>query len=318
MNERSSPLQKVSVIMPSYNSARTIERAIDSVLAQTHTKWQLVIVDDASTDATVERINECRSGHEEKIEIIRCERNNGPAAARNLAMTRCDGEWLAVLDADDAWRENRLESLLKQAMQASADAVCDNLLGFDDHLEKETDPLYLQLPLWLDIVTAVAATYAGEYNLGFLKPIVRRSFVSKHHIKYEEDLRTGEDLLYLLSLLRHGGKILCVDVPLYIYTTQVGAASRKLSQSTKSAPRDAEMARSLAQFRDRGDPGLTEKERQAIDDRISYLNDIAPLAEFRHARLRGNWLNALSLAFASPTVRARLRGILKERLRFRK
>jgi succinoglycan biosynthesis protein ExoO len=306
MNERSPALQKVSVIMPSYNSVRTIDRAIDSVLAQTHTKWQLVIVDDASTDATVERINERRSGHEEKIEIICCQRNDGPAAARNLAMTRCDGEWIAVLDADDAWRENRLESLLEKATRASADAVCDNLLGFDDYLGKETGQLYSQLPAWPNIAAAVSPAYAGAYNLGFLKPIVRRSFVREHHIKYEEDLRTGEDLLYLLSLLRHGGKVLCVDTPLYIYTTQVGAASRKLSQSTKSAPRDADMARSLARFRDRGYASLTEEERRAIDERISYLRDIAPFAEFRHARLQRNWLRVLKLALTSPDVRRKI------------
>ena len=201
MIKRSLTLETVSVIMPTYNSARTIDRAIDSVLAQTDAAWQFVIVDDASTDNTVQKIKERRRGFEEKIILVCCPENGGPAAARNLAMARCDGEWIAVLDADDAWRENRLEVLLEKAKLASADAVCDNLLGFDDHVGKETQPLYARLPAWLDIVAAVAPNYAGEYSLGYLKPMFRRSFAEQHHIRYDENLRTGEDLLYLLKFL---------------------------------------------------------------------------------------------------------------------
>jgi succinoglycan biosynthesis protein ExoO len=306
MDEISNALEKVSVIMPTYNSLRTVDRAIDSVLAQTHGEWQLVVVDDASTDATIQRIMERRRGHEEKIVLIRCQENSGPAAARNRGLAMCDGDWIAVLDADDAWRENRLEALLKKARQASADAVCDNLLGFDDHLGKETEPLFARLPTRLGIVVAVAPTYAGTYNLGYLKPIVRRSFVKENHIKYDENLRTGEDLLYLLSLLIHGGRVMCVAVPFYIYTTPVGGTSRKLSQSTKSAPRDADMARSLARLRDDGRANLSEQERHAIDVRISYLQDIAPLAELRFARLQRDWLKVLKLAFRSPAVRLKV------------
>jgi succinoglycan biosynthesis protein ExoO len=306
MDEISNALEKVSVIMPTYNSLRTVDRAIDSVLAQTHGEWRLVVVDDASTDATMQRIMERRRGHEEKIVLIRCQENSGPAAARNRGLAMCDGDWIAVLDADDAWRENRLEALLKKARQASADAVCDNLLGFDDHLGKETEPLFARLPTRLGIVVAVAPTYAGTYNLGYLKPIVRRSFVKENHIKYDENLRTGEDLLYLLSLLIHGGRVMCVAVPFYIYTTPVGGTSRKLSQSTKSAPRDADMARSLARLRDDGRANLSEQERHAIDVRISYLQDIAPLAELRFARLQRDWLKVLKLAFRSPAVRLKV------------
>jgi succinoglycan biosynthesis protein ExoO len=306
MDGKSDALEKVSVIMPTYNSLRTVDRAIDSVLAQTHGALQLIVVDDASTDGTVQRIMERRRGHEEKIILMRGQENSGPAAARNRGLAMSDGDWIAVLDADDAWLENRLEALLEKAKQASADAVCDNLLGFDDHLGKETQPLFARLPAWLDIEATVAATYAGNYTLGYLKPIIRRAFVEQHHIRYDEDLRTGEDLLYLLSFLIRGGRVMCVDSPFYIYTMQVGSLNRRLSRSTKTAPRDADMARSLVRLRDDCRTNLTEQERQAIDDRISYLKDIAPLAEFRFARLQRNWFQALKLALTSPAVRRRI------------
>jgi succinoglycan biosynthesis protein ExoO len=238
--------------------------------------------------------------------LIRCQENSGPAAARNRGLAMCDGDWIAVLDADDAWRENRLEALLKKATQASADAVCDNLLGFDDHLGKETEPLFARLPAWLDVVAAVGPTYGGSYNLGYLKPIVRRAFVEQHHIRYDEGLRTGEDLLYLLSLLIHGGRVMCVNPPYYIYTMQVGSASRRLSRSTNSAPRDIDIARSLAQLRDDSGIRLDKRGRQAIDQRISYLQEIAPLAEFRHARLQGDWWRVLKLFLTNREVRRRI------------
>jgi succinoglycan biosynthesis protein ExoO len=305
MNGRSNVLEKISVIMPTYNSVTTVDRAIDSVLAQTHVEWQLVIVDDASTDATVQRIQERRRGHEDRIVLVCRDENGGPAAARNQALAWCDGVWIAVLDADDAWRNNRLEVLLERARRASADAACDNLLGFDDYLGKETEPLFARLPVWLDVVAAVGPKYGGSYNLGYLKPIVRRAFIEQNHIRYDEDLRTGEDLLFLLSLLIHGGKVMCESLPYYIYTMQVGSASRRLSRSTNSAPRDIDIARSLTRLRDDSGMRLDKQGRQAIDQRIAYLQEIAPLAQFRHARLQGDWSRVLKLFLTNREVRRR-------------
>jgi succinoglycan biosynthesis protein ExoO len=305
MSERTPAPEKVSVIMPTYNSVRTVDRAIDSVLAQTYAAWQLIIIDDASTDATVQKVIERCRGHEDRMMLVCCQENGGPAAARNRGLAACDGEWIAVLDSDDAWRIDRLESLLGHAHDTSADAVCDNLLGFDDHLGKVTGPLFSKLPIWLDVIAATAPTYAGSYDLGYLKPTVRRAFIERHHIRYDESLRTGEDLVYLLSLLIDGARIACVDDPLYIYTTPVGDVSRRLSQSTKSVPRDMDIAKSLARLRDRGS-GMTEQERQAIDRRIAHQRDAAPWAEFRYARLNGQWLRVLKLALINPDVRRKI------------
>jgi succinoglycan biosynthesis protein ExoO len=305
MNERTRVLEQVSVIMPTYNSERTVDRAIDSVLAQTHEAWQLIIVDDGSTDATTQRIIERCRGLEDRLILVRCRENGGPAAARNRGLAVCDGDWVALLDSDDAWRANRLERLLEKARATAADAVCDNLLGFDDHTGTETGAVFSQIPEQLDLVAAVAPTYAGTYNLGYLKPIIRRSFIARHGLRYDESLRTGEDLLYLLNLLIFGAQVACVDAPLYVYTTQVGDTSRRLSQSTKSSPRDADIARSLMRLRDES-AGMTEQERRAIDHRITYLREIAPLAEFRYARLQGDWLQAFKLALRSPEIRRRI------------
>ena len=301
------------MIMPTYNSVLTIDRAINSLLAQSYTDWHLVIVDDASTDATVQRINERRHGLEDRITLICAAENRGPGATRNRALAACEGKWVAVLDSDDAWHPDRLSVLLERAALVSADAVCDNLMGYDDHVSRETGPIFSSLPAWLDIASTVAATFSGPYNLGYLKPIVRLALVSQFGLQYDEGLRTGEDLLYLLTLLIQGTRVLCIDLPLYIYTTQVGDASHRLSRSTKSIPCDLQMADHLSRFIDRYGVTLDAGQRRAIEDRMSYLRKVAPLAEFRYARLTGHWLDALSLAAGSSVVRARLWAVIREK-----
>jgi Glycosyl transferase family 2 len=294
----------VSVLVAAYNALETIDRAIDSVFAQTYKQWQLVIVDDASSDGTVEAIERRRVGNEDRIILVCCQENGGPAKARNAGLMVCTGEWVAVLDTDDAWKDNRLALLLDHATRLSADAACDNLLGFDDHLRQETNPIFGELPGTLDIEAAVAAQYGGSsYNLGYLKPIMRNSFTKDHCIRYDERLRSGEDLLYLLSMIVCGGKVICVDQPTYIYTLPFRDSGGRLSQSTKTIPRDAEVSSSLSAFLQQNWPSLTVRERQAIDIRIKRIATNAPISEFHYARLGGNWSKLLSLVLTSQAVR---------------
>ena len=94
---------QVSVIIPTYNRAHCIDRAIRSVLAQTHTDWELIIVDDGSTDHT----REVLAGFGEKIRVI-LQSNAGPSAARNAGARAARGKFLAFLDSDDEWLPEKL------------------------------------------------------------------------------------------------------------------------------------------------------------------------------------------------------------------
>jgi succinoglycan biosynthesis protein ExoO len=304
---------RVSVLMPTYNSMKTIDRAIDAVFAQTYTPWQLVVVDDASSDRTVEIVERRRRGNEDKILLLRCSENGGPAKARNYGMSVCDGEWIALLDADDAWRKDRLETLLGYATRSAADAVCDNLMGFDDHLCEEVQPLFNELPSTLDITAAIAPLYQGFYNLGYLKPIVRNAFLKENAIVYDERFRTNEDLLYLLDILIRRAAIICVNQPTYIYTIPFSAGGHRLSRSTNWKPRDAELSKSLTNFRDDNLSILSGAERQAIDARIDFIGANAPISEFHYARISGDWLKALSLFVANAPVRRHVWISIKKR-----
>jgi len=97
---------KVSVIMPAYNSEKYISEAIRNVISQTFKDWELVIVDDCSTDKTLEEISEFT--HDDRLKVLHNKRNLGTARSRNLAINESEGDYLAFLDSDDYWAPDKL------------------------------------------------------------------------------------------------------------------------------------------------------------------------------------------------------------------
>lgn len=100
----------VSIIMPSWNTARFIAESIQSVIAQTYRNWELLIVDDCSTDNTDEIVS---SFKDERIKYFKNEKNSGAALTRNRAMREAQGEWIAFLDSDDLWAPEKLEKQIR-------------------------------------------------------------------------------------------------------------------------------------------------------------------------------------------------------------
>ncbi len=98
----------VSIITPSYNSAKFVSQTIESVLAQTYIKWEMIIVDDVSPDNSNKIIEEYIK-KDSRIKLITLENNSGPAVARNRAIEEANGRYIAFLDADDLWYPEKLE-----------------------------------------------------------------------------------------------------------------------------------------------------------------------------------------------------------------
>lgn len=100
----------VSIITPSYNSASFILKTIDSVVKQTYLNWEMIIVDDCSTDNTVEVVNNYIEENDEKrIKVFVNEKNSGAAYSRNRAIREAKGHWIAFIDSDDLWDSFKLE-----------------------------------------------------------------------------------------------------------------------------------------------------------------------------------------------------------------
>lgn len=102
----------VSIITPSYNSSKFISKTIESVLSQTYQNWEMIIVDDVSSDNSNEII-ESYIQKDSRIKLIKLEQNSGAAIARNRAIEEAKGRYIAFLDADDIWKDKKLEKQIE-------------------------------------------------------------------------------------------------------------------------------------------------------------------------------------------------------------
>lgn len=111
MNEFKSNSEEtlVSIIMPTYNTEKFVHNSIKSVLNQTYTNWELIVVDDASNDNTVNVLNSFTNS---RIKLLQNSENHGAAYCRNLGLRNANGRWIAFLDSDDLWLPTKLEKQL--------------------------------------------------------------------------------------------------------------------------------------------------------------------------------------------------------------
>lgn len=110
----------ISIIMAAYNAEKTISMAINSVLAQTFADWELLVINDCSKDRTAEIV---ASFTDPRIRLLQNEKNSGVSISRKKGMEAANGEWIAVLDSDDAWTPNKLEKQIKLANDTGAELI---------------------------------------------------------------------------------------------------------------------------------------------------------------------------------------------------
>ena len=112
-------LELISIVMPAYNAAQYIEQSIESVLKQSYTNWELIIVDDCSVDDTYKIVGKLCI-NEERIKLFRMNENSGVAMARNFAISMSRGKYIAFLDSDDLWLPDKLEKQLNLMQEKKA------------------------------------------------------------------------------------------------------------------------------------------------------------------------------------------------------
>lgn len=126
----------VSIIMPSYNAARFIGESINSVLLQTYSNWELLIVDDCSKDNSVEVVRKF-ANIDKRVVLFSLEKNVGAAAARNVAIEHAQGQYIAFLDSDDVWDEYKLEKQLAFMKQYSYVFTFSNYYVMEENGKKK-------------------------------------------------------------------------------------------------------------------------------------------------------------------------------------
>ena len=112
----------VSIVMPSYNTAGYIRESIESVLYQSYPYWELIIVDDCSTDNTDEIVKPYLT--DDRIRYLKNEKNSGAAVSRNYALREAKGKWIAFLDSDDLWHPKKLEKQIEFMMSNGYKFTC--------------------------------------------------------------------------------------------------------------------------------------------------------------------------------------------------
>ena len=132
-----------SVVMPAYNVSRIIGRAIRSAAAQTLPPLEILVIDDCSTDDTVEVVRALGRAIP-SVRLLSTPANGGPSVARNVGLREAKGEWIGLLDADDAWKPGRLQRLSEIASATSADFVADDLVMWDILADVEFQPPYYE------------------------------------------------------------------------------------------------------------------------------------------------------------------------------
>lgn len=224
---------KVSVIIPAYNAATSLPSALASARGQSLQDIEIIVVDDASGDDTA-AVAAAAAAADPRVRLLRSDRNRGAAAARNRAMAAAEGEWLALLDADDSFTPDRLARLVALGEAGDADIVADNLRLIAPSGVVIGDALRPTDRLFAEVLTAATFVQRNHFlipgfKLGYLKPLFRRAFVAERQIRQNERLRVAEDYHFVLDCLLAGARFVADPLPGYEYHLTPGSLSRRLS-----------------------------------------------------------------------------------------
>ncbi|MBD3107627.1 glycosyltransferase family 2 protein [Bacillus sp. AGMB 02131] len=208
----------VSIITPVYNSEKYIGETIKSVLAQTYPNWEMLIADDCSTDRTAKVIDGFKDS---RIKYFRLEKNAGAAVARNKALEKAQGSYIAFLDADDMWKPNKLENQLN--------FMIENNIGFSFtgyEIVRENQNKIIRVPSKLNYSQFMKNTIIGTLTVMINLDIVGE--VRLVNVKKDHDSMTWA------KLLREGHSAYGLNESLAYYREVKGSISHNKFEAAKN------------------------------------------------------------------------------------
>lgn len=189
----------VSVVMPTYNQAEFLKRALTSIVSQEYSNWEVIVIDNHSTDHTDEVIN---SFENSKIRSLKIQNNGVIAASRNLGINNANGEWIAFMDSDDLWYDSRLSTCI-QSLSAEYNTdivVTDEVMVFTTRTKKKklrhgpvSTNMYRSMILYGNRLSPSAT-------------MVRTSFLERNNLRFSEDPKfiSAEDYDFWLRTAQNG------------------------------------------------------------------------------------------------------------------
>jgi glycosyltransferase involved in cell wall biosynthesis len=230
----------ISVIMPLYNAKGYLKPAVDSILNQTHKNIEVIIVDDCSTDGSLDLCRELY-GNNERVVILKQPKNGGAGEARNTGLCSARGKYIAFVDSDDEILPDTLGKLFETAESYNADVVHNTHCIFSVPDENGVMPLEMipsdpddentlivpqptdQHNLLLEVTRLsedLALRFSNwlnhDYHWALWNKLFRRSFLEKHEISFGR-MKLGEDMIFCLECLMHAETYIVLPGGGYIY-----------------------------------------------------------------------------------------------------
>ena len=218
---------KISIIIPVYNAEKTLHKAIDSIVAQTLQDWELLLVDDGSTDASP-RICDEYVAKDARIKVIH-QQNQGVAMARQAGMKQAKGEYSIHADADDWTEPTMLEELYEKAQSENADIViADYFVNADGR-----QTISKQCPSSLDPVQVLMDMFGNRLFGALWNKLIRTELYRTCNARFFPGINYCEDLLICVQLLQHADlKIAYLPKAFYHYVGNDASITRNFTRRT--------------------------------------------------------------------------------------
>lgn len=193
-------MPKVSVIIPVYNKGARLKQSIESVLKQSDQDFELIVINDGSTDDTEQIMKVYSSQYPHQIKCF-TQKNKGVSFTRNFGITVADGEYISFLDADDYYDPN----FLKKTIQYSSEKQCDVVLTkhYKNYLNNSQSVKSKMTTNSRDILRDFIL---GKMDVNTNSWLIKKSLLMDHNILFREDLTYGEDMIFFIEVLLHAKK----------------------------------------------------------------------------------------------------------------
>jgi succinoglycan biosynthesis protein ExoU len=291
----------VDVIIAARNRSDTIERAVKSALSQPNART-VIVIDDGSADDTAAVASRCDL-NDDRLIVRSLPENRGPSAARNAALDISTAPWVCVLDGDDYLLPGRIAKLLAAA--ADRDFVADDLLQVHEPRIGCEAPVPVLFggsfePRPLDLLAFVRGNIrphgVDRRELGFLKPLIRRNFIDRHRLRYDESLRLGEDYAFYARALALGARFLVVPAAGYVSVVRPDSLSARHNREDLERLRDSDTALLARPHLTADERRAVQQHRESVDCRVQWLVVIEAVKSRDLSRFVGAFLRSMRIS----------------------
>lgn len=205
----------VQVVIPVYNSAKYIRRCLDSLVAQTYTNWNAIIIDDSSSDNSVEIIKEYQDS---RITLYALPKNQGVSSVRNFALKELSEKYTAFLDSDDYWEKDMLEVMVNKAEEGNYDVVqCRFMYDYSGGRQVLPKGVFdSDVEIFKKDIRKVYYKMATGINMNHVCMKLIRTDLIKN-LRFDKTLKTAEDLQFCVKLFCSVDKYYFINKAFYHY-----------------------------------------------------------------------------------------------------